>query len=74
MSPSFQHHSTGDTVGHQDLAHLLRPTRNQAGVWVCVGAINSALLLIKHLAVTEASPHARCSDTFTIWGNGVPGL
>lgn len=38
------------------------------------GAVNSALPLIKHLAVTEASQHASFSDTFTVWGNGVSGL
>lgn len=38
------------------------------------GAVNSALPLIKHLAVTEASQHASFPDTFTVWGNGVPGL
>ena len=38
------------------------------------GAVNSALPLIKHLAVTEASQHASFPDTFTVWGNGVSGL
>lgn len=59
------------TEQQRDLSHPSRPSQRQGAGGE---AVNSALPLIKHLAVTEASQHASFSDTFTVWGNGVSGL
>lgn len=73
--PSTSSTSLGDITGHRAAERPVSPfapfpeTRGGGGE-----AVNSALPLIKHLAVTEASQHASFSDTFTVWGNGVSGL